>query len=152
MSERDEEGTESFTVRDKRRFDASGNERREGETGREAVAPQRPSEPADVGAASVRDAQLKQQQPSGGLDEGGTPALDFASFVLSLATQALWQLGAHEPPPGMAVQKDIEGARQTIDIISLLKAKTKGNLTASEERLIEEVLHELRMVFVRASA
>jgi hypothetical protein len=54
------------------------------------------------------------------------------------------------PPAGISVQKDIAAAKQTIDIISVLKAKTKGNLSTDEERLMEEVLHSLRMAFVRA--
>lgn len=158
MSQRDEEGTEGFTVRDKRRFDAAGNERRDEEPRRETVMRPPREEPAPSAATAqatevhLRESFSKEASGSAELGDGEPPALDFASFVLSLATQALWQLGVNEPPPGMEVQKDIEGARQTIDIISLLKTKTKGNLTASEERLIEEVLHELRMVFVRASA
>jgi hypothetical protein len=88
---------------------------------------------------------------SAGLGDERAPALDFASFIWSLATQALWQLGADSPPAGMAVEKDLEAAKQTIEIISLLKTKTKGNLTTDEERLIEEVLHQLRMVFVRSA-
>lgn len=153
MSERDGEETEGFTVRDKRRFDAAGNERRDEESVFQPRVRPSPDESASLAAAGQgRDALAQGASVSPEFGEDGKPALDFASFVLSLATQALWQLGAHEPPPGMAVKKDVEGARQTIDIISLLKNKTKGNLTASEERLVEEVLHELRMVFVRASA
>jgi hypothetical protein len=82
-------------------------------------------------------------------EEEMPPGLDFASFIISLATQAFWQLGLETPPAGIGVQKDIAAAKQTIDIISVLKAKTKGNLSADEERLMEEVLHSLRMAFVR---
>jgi hypothetical protein len=78
-----------------------------------------------------------------------TEGLDFSSFIMSLASQALWQLGLMQPPPGVRVEVDKEAAKQTIDIISLLEQKTKGNLDPVEERLLSEILHELRMNFVR---
>ena len=151
MAERDEEEAErsdGFTVRDKRRFDSSGNERRDevkSLASQETASPERP--------VSTESDSTNRSAPSSsaGIGDERTPALDFASFIWSLATQALWQLGADSPPEGMAVEKDRDAAKQTIEIISLLKTKTTGNLTTDEERLIEEVLHQLRMVFVRSA-
>ena len=71
------------------------------------------------------------------------------SFIMSLATQTMVQLGEMDPPTGMEIPMDVEAARQTVDIISMLQRKTKGNLSADESRFIVEVLHTLRMSYVR---
>jgi hypothetical protein len=81
------------------------------------------------------------------------PAVDFAGFVLSLATSALYHMGAvgdpeHDQP---APQADLPLARQTIDTLVMLEHKTRGNLDAEEARLLEGVLYELRLRYVEAS-
>ena len=77
--------------------------------------------------------------------------MTFGSFIMSLATQALMQLGEMKPPPGMPMEKDVDAARQTIDILNLLETKTRGNLDAAEKQLMEKILTTLRMSFVRAT-
>ncbi len=76
----------------------------------------------------------------------------FNAFVMSLATQALIQLGESQAPEGIDVKEDINGAKYTIDIIEMLNEKTKGNLDSDEARLLEEMLHNLRMVYVKKSS
>ena len=78
------------------------------------------------------------------------PEVDFATFVLSLASSALIHMGAVEQEPGQD-EPDLPLARQTIDIIGMLQQKTKGNLTGEEERLVDNVLYDLRLQFVAAS-
>jgi uncharacterized protein DUF1844 len=79
------------------------------------------------------------------------PNINFPSFVLSLAATAAVHFGdrlepgSHEPGP-----VDLQAAGQMIDILALLEEKTKGNLTADEEQLLEAVLYELRLRFVEA--
>ena len=84
-------------------------------------------------------------------DLGAPPDSDinFSSFVISLATQALMQLGEIQPPDGMPIATDRDGARQTIDILSVIEYKTKGNLTEEEGKLMEEILHNLRLTYVK---
>jgi len=79
-----------------------------------------------------------------------TPPMDFASFTVGLATQAMMLLGEiPEPQTGKILPTNLAGARQTIDIISLLQEKTKGNLTSDEDKLIQDVLTSLRIEFVK---
>lgn len=78
---------------------------------------------------------------------GPMPPIDFRQFVLSLATSALIQMGDAKAPDGENYI-DMEAARQTIDIIEMLKIKTKGNLDKNEASIIDEILSELRMRFV----
>jgi type IV secretory pathway VirB10-like protein len=76
--------------------------------------------------------------------------ITFEKFVASLYMTALMQLGlVHEQ--GMQTRPDIMAARQTIDTISLLGEKTKGNLTPAEETLFQNVLYELRMAYVEVT-
>ena len=80
------------------------------------------------------------------------PAVDFAGFVLSLATSALYHMGfvgdpEHDQP---APEPDLPLARQTIDTLEMLREKTRGNLDHAEQELVESLLYELRMRFVEA--
>ena len=75
------------------------------------------------------------------------PPIDFTTFVLSLSTQALIQLGEVSGPDGKTA-KDLMLARHTIDLLDLLESKTKGNLSGEEEQLLQQVLYDLRMRFV----
>ncbi|HEY4706660.1 MAG TPA: DUF1844 domain-containing protein [Thermodesulfobacteriota bacterium] len=77
------------------------------------------------------------------------PPLDFSAFILSLSTSVLMNLGLVENPVTKQKEKEPEVAKQTIDLISLLKDKTKGNLTEEESKLIEDVLHELRLWYIK---
>jgi hypothetical protein len=81
------------------------------------------------------------------------PAVDFAGFVLSLATSALYHMGfvgdpEHDQP---APEPDLPLARQTIDTLEMLQHKTRGNLEAEEDQLLEGVLYELHLRFVEVS-
>jgi hypothetical protein len=78
------------------------------------------------------------------------PSIDFATFVLSLSHSALMHLGEAPHPETNTVEKNIPLARQTIDLLGVLEEKTKGNLTGDEERLLHQVLYDLRMRFVES--
>ena len=78
------------------------------------------------------------------------PGIDFSTFVVSLSHSALVHLGDAKQPDG-TVERNLPLARQTIDILALLQDKTKGNLSGAEERLLAQVLYDLRMRFVEVS-
>lgn len=80
------------------------------------------------------------------------PSLTFSAFVLSLASTAAIHFGdLADPITGSTPEPNLDGASQMIDILSLLEEKTRGNLTAEERQLMEQVLYELRMRFVEAT-
>jgi hypothetical protein len=80
------------------------------------------------------------------------PALSFTAFVLSLASTAAIHFGdLPDPVSGKAGEPNLEGAAQMIEILGLLDQKTRGNLTAEERQVLEQVLYELRLRFVEAS-
>ena len=137
MSE--ESSGSSFKFSDKRRFDSEGQERVESEGSAEHS--DKIKEPGEeFHGASKREYSSESSQ------------ISFSAFVFSLATQALMQLGEIPPPPGVDLKVDAAAAKQTIDILMMLKEKTKGNLEASESNLLEEILHNCQMGFVRAGS
>lgn len=77
------------------------------------------------------------------------PEINFATFVVSLNSSALMALGLVEDPISKQKAKNIELAKQTIDILGMLKEKTKGNLTSDEENMLKSVLYDLRMLYVK---
>jgi hypothetical protein len=120
---------QEYTVRD-RRSAAS-------ESGPEQ--PEEQQSPADA---------PKQGKP----DASGTgplPDLDFSSFIISLAGTAQMSLGLIPHPDSNLAAQNIPAAKQLIDILGILQRKTKGNLTREEETLLEQVLFNLRMHYVR---
>ena len=82
-------------------------------------------------------------------EDSAPPSIDFNTFVLSLSTSALMYLGQLESSDDVTV--NLAHAKQSIDCIALLEQKTQGNLTGEEERLISEVLYDLRLRFVAAT-
>ncbi|HVK76085.1 MAG TPA: DUF1844 domain-containing protein [Kofleriaceae bacterium] len=82
------------------------------------------------------------------------PALhevDFATHVLSLASSAMVALGKMPSPSG-EILSDVDTARYLIDVLGMLEHKTRGNLDASEEKLLQSLLYDLRVAFVDATA
>jgi hypothetical protein len=78
------------------------------------------------------------------------PELSFTAFVLSLASAAAVHFGDIPDESGNRTEPNLEGAAQMIEILALLDQKTRGNLTAEERQVLEQVLYELRMRFVEA--
>jgi hypothetical protein len=77
--------------------------------------------------------------------------INFVAFVLSLAHTAAVHFGdVPDPVSGSTSQANLPAAQQMIDILALLEEKTRGNLTAEERQLLEQVLFELRMRFVES--
>jgi hypothetical protein len=75
------------------------------------------------------------------------PEMNYDRLVQSLYMQALLQLGG-ATEPGQTPQVDLLGARQTIDMLTVIAEKAKGNLTDAEDKLTQSALFELRMGFL----
>lgn len=125
-----------FKVTDKRLFRDDGERRPEVAEEKDKGAESRKEEPAG-GARS-----MNQDIPGTG------PRIDFPSYVLSYYTQGLVLLGEVPNPMTNKREEDLEGARHTVEILTMLQEKTKGNLSPDEDQLIGSVLYELRMKFM----
>jgi hypothetical protein len=128
MTEKEIQG-EGFTVKDKRAFDSQGKIKEE--------------------SAKVEEEKGEEKKREKGF--APLPEINFSSFILSISSSALLHLGEIADPQSGEKKKDLELAKQSVDIIALLKEKTKGNLTEDEEKLLEHLLYDLRMRFVQAS-
>jgi hypothetical protein len=82
---------------------------------------------------------------------GVLPPLDFSSIVLPFHTQALLKLGLLSEPGGPEPEVNLDLARRLIDILSLLKDRTKGNLSSEEEKSLDSCLQQLRMAYLQKS-
>lgn len=76
------------------------------------------------------------------------PIVSFSTFVLSLASSALVQLGEVPDPETGKMMQNLPIAKHNIDILSMLEEKTVNGLTADEKRLLDGVLYELRLKYV----
>ena len=122
MGSNGEESERGFTIVDKR-----GSEGEEEPSAPEAAGRPVPPPPAEL------------------------PKVDFASFLISLATSALYHMGqVADPQTGQPAKPDLPLARQTVDTLELLEEKTRGNLSDEEARLLRNLLTDLRMRFVEA--
>ena len=119
------EGADEMKVSDRRRFDSEGHERPD-------APPKEPKEEPKEEARSL-------------------PPMDFSTFMLSLATSAQVHLGVVPNPATGKQERRLPLAKETIDLIGLLKEKTQGNLSDEEARLIERALYDLRMMYVEMS-
>ena len=77
------------------------------------------------------------------------PQIDFATFVMSLASSVLIHLGEMQGP-GQEERVNLPLAKQTVDILGMLEEKTRGNLTDEEARVLQHLLFDLRLKFVEA--
>lgn len=159
-----EKKNESFTVTDRRLFTTDGELRHdvaeETQPAPPAAVAQAPEEtaPAAPSAAEQKEQADAYKKSSQDMDRevelSGHSAKDleitFERFLASLYMTGMLQLGLMHEQGGQP-QLDLIGARQTIDTISLLSDKTKGNLTAKEENFLQNALYELRMAYVEVT-
>ena len=95
---------------------------------------------------------MKEGNTDGAAPESTLPKIDFSSFILSLYSSGLVQLGKVEEPTTGKKAVNLELAQHTIDMIAMLEEKTAGNLNDEEANLLKALLSELRMAFLEASA
>lgn len=127
------EEEESFKVRDKRRL-------------KEGVGEGKAEEAREESRVEKQQAEMEEQPHSIPVE------INFASFIFSLGRSAFIHLG-EEPDPVTGGKKiSLPLAKETIDIISMLEEKTKGNLTPEEEHLTKNILYALRMRYVELAS
>ncbi|MGH9327254.1 MAG: DUF1844 domain-containing protein [Terriglobia bacterium] len=126
----------AFKVVDRRPFAVDGTRRTEAPAREEKL----PAEPEKPRATSKESRNAADDR----VDEGFAMLLDF------LTNSAFLQLGLGAGPGGEPLPADLEGARAMIDLLGVVQDKTKGNLSATEQKLLGDVLFELHTRFVEA--
>lgn len=133
--EKEEKG---FIIKDRRAFSGENMEPTE------AAEIKQPSE--DKEEAQTSDDTAPTEEP---IEESQLPEINFATFIFSLNSSALVHLGMIEDPATRKKMKSLSLAKQTIDILGMLEEKTQGNLSTDEENLLKNILHDLRLMYVR---
>ena len=137
MVEEKEKEEKGFVIKDKRLFTA------EGEVNKDAKS--RPEEKkADEKAGEKKPEDRRSKTIP-------LPEVDFASFVLTLSSSALLHFGDFPAPVSGKRERNLDMAKQTIDILGVLREKTRGNLSKEEEQLMDSLLHDLRLKYVEES-
>ena len=145
-----EEEQAEFKVVDRRQFTEDGQRRPDAETepppptqdaAREAPPKPPAVEPPERSQESA-SSQTSVEQP------GEQSAGHFEQLVMSLLTTAMYQMGLATRPGEQPAPPDFAAAQETIDLLTTLQEKTKGNLTMAESDMLDRGLYELRMSFV----
>jgi hypothetical protein len=118
----------------------------------------RPAEPRreEKAAPPAEDRRQHDEPPPGGedrrrtmADKAASPGSPFTNFIEPLIAQAYMSLGMLRNPYQPQAKIDVAAARQMIEILSLLKEKTQGNLTPDEEDFLSTHLGDLKLAFVQ---
>jgi hypothetical protein len=141
MEEEKKDTNKGFVIKDRRHFDESGAARGDEEEKKEEE--KKPE-------VKVEQTPPPQEEPSNApLEDTSLPEINFAGFIFSLSTTAMYHFGDFPDPVTKEAKRNLAAAKQTIDILSILKTKTEGNLDENEKQLLDVVLYELRMRFVK---
>lgn len=100
----------------------------------------------------MKSEEGKKSESDPATDPTALPAIDFSTFILSLSTTALYQMGhVADPDTGDAAEANPIIAQQTIDTLEMIREKTRGNLDPEEAKLIDSLLYELRLQFLKSA-
>jgi hypothetical protein len=133
-----------FKVIDRRQFTNEGEVRQESEAEPEPIS----APPPEVEEPPRQAQEQTSPEPA---EPDSQEGMNFASFMLSLATTGMVHLGEIPEPTTGQKMENLEAAHQMIDILDILKEKTAGNLLPEESKLMESLLYELRMKFLSKS-
>jgi hypothetical protein len=127
------EEEKGFIIKDRRSFDKEGELKEEKGAG-------------DDGSQKTKEEKREQDAQRIPL-----PEVNFNSLIFSLSSSALLNMGDIAEPQTGERKKDLPMAKYSIDIISMLQEKTKGNLTEEEHKFLDNILADLRLRYVKAS-
>ena len=129
MSDKDKAKGDGFVIKDNRSSQLSEEEAETHDTKESSV-------PAGEGV------DHQQQQPF---------QIDFSTFIMSLTSSAFYHLGDIADPETGKTETNLPAVHQTIDMLTMLREKTQGNLNAEENKLLEQLVYELQMKYVAKS-
>jgi hypothetical protein len=97
----------------------------------------------------LKENQGEASGKAAGGDETALPAIDFSTFVMSLNASALVHLGVIDDPVSGKKTKNLPLGKQTVDMLRMLQEKTRGNLSEEEDKLLQGILYDLKIAYVR---
>jgi hypothetical protein len=115
------------------------------------IKDKRSSQISEDDATFLDDQETKgQEEQTGSSKEKETESfqIDFSTFIMSLTSSAFYHLGDMPDPSTGKKEVNLPAVQQTIDMLVMLREKTKGNLKEDEEKLIEQLIYELQVKYV----
>lgn len=126
-----------FVIKDKRIF-AEGDE--------DQPIKEETEKPLDDATSEASESAEAQEEER---TDYQLPEINFATFIFSLNHSVLVHLGVMDDPSTGEKVKNLPLAKQTIDILGMLEEKTKGNLIEDEEKMLKNILYDLRMIYIK---
>jgi hypothetical protein len=126
-----------FIIKDKRIF-AEGDE--------DQPSKEETKKPLDEATSEKTESAKAQEEER---TDYQLPEINFATFIFSLNHSVLVHLGVMDDPSTGEKVKNLPLAKQTIDILGMLEEKTKGNLVEDEEKMLKNILYDLRMIYIK---
>jgi hypothetical protein len=126
-----------FVIKDKRMF-AEGDE--------DQPSKEETKKPLDEATSEKTESTKAQEKER---TDYQLPEINFATFIFSLNHSVLVHLGVMDDPSTGEKVKNLPLAKQTIDILGMLEEKTKGNLVEDEEKMLKNILYDLRMIYIK---
>ena len=126
-----------FVIKDKRLFAEGGEDR---------PTKEETEKPLDDATSEESESAEAQEQEA---EDYQLPEINFATFIFSLNHSVLVHLGIMDDPSTGKKVRNLPIAKQTIDILGMLKEKTKGNLEEDEEKMLKNILYDLRMIYIK---
>ena len=94
---------------------------------------------------------IEEQKNSSNEKEAASSQVDFPTFIMSLSSSAFYHLGDMPDPTTGKKELNLPAVQQTIDMLNMLKEKTKDNLKEDESKLLEQLIYELQVKYVAKS-
>jgi len=129
------EEEKGFIIKDKRSLDEEG-----------ALKEEKNGDVTDS-----KDQETEKRKKEDDARRSPLPEVNFNSLIFSLSSSALLHIGDIADPQSGEKKKDLPMAKYSIDIIAMLKEKTKGNLTDEEQKFLDNILADLRLRYVKAA-
>ena len=129
------EEEKGFIIKDKRVLDEEGGLKEEDKGGE----------------VDSKEQETEKRRKEDDARRSSLPEVNFNSLIFSLSSSALLHIGDIADPQSGEKKKDLPMAKYSIDIIAMLKEKTKGNLTDEEQKFLDNILADLRLRYVKAA-
>lgn len=131
------EEEKGFVIKDKRAFssETGGPDKEKPQDDQDKAATNHETATPEAERKEEADAQL--------------PEVNFSTFIFSLSSSALLHFGEIPDPTTGSMKKNLPLAKHSIDILSMLEEKTRGNLSEDEKQLVQNILYDLRMRYVK---
>ena len=141
-----EDEDKGYTVEDRRYLNLSEEEKAELRKKAGAEAASKETAAAEAFQEASQKAAAESDKTA---QEVPLPEISFSSLLFSLSSAAFVSLGAIPDPNTGKLERNLALVKQTIDLLGLLKEKTRNNLSPEEESLFDHLLYDLRMAYVR---